>query len=182
MNGIIHRALEARCPTPSRTMLAETNADHTDSAAAHRSSGDGSPGLDSTAEEAVCALRRFLRAFAVAQLHEGGKETVPDELVRAAARLLQEATSIGQPSEGDPAEEVPFEDNWWTRRHARALSPLTGREKTVALLVVSGLTNREIADELVLSAKTVEFHLTNIYQKLHVKSRRELRRLLDLPR
>ena len=42
-------------------------------------------------------------------------------------------------------------------------------------LVVSGMTNREVADELMLSTKTVEFHLSNIYAKLGVRSRSQLR-------
>jgi DNA-binding NarL/FixJ family response regulator len=51
---------------------------------------------------------------------------------------------------------------------------LTPQERSVAGLVASGLTNREVASELVLSVKTVEVHLTRIYAKLGVKSRGEL--------
>ncbi len=51
---------------------------------------------------------------------------------------------------------------------------LTPQERTVARLVVTGLTNREVAAELVLSAKTIEFHLGRIYRKLGVRSRTEL--------
>ncbi len=51
---------------------------------------------------------------------------------------------------------------------------LTPPERSVARLVVSGLSNREVAAELVVSVKTVEFHLTRIYAKLGVRSRLEL--------
>jgi ATP/maltotriose-dependent transcriptional regulator MalT len=52
---------------------------------------------------------------------------------------------------------------------------LTPREMTVSRLVIEGLTNREIARELMVSVKTVEVQLTSIYGKLDVASRAELR-------
>ncbi|MEU6466050.1 LuxR family transcriptional regulator [Streptomyces sp. NPDC046976] len=53
---------------------------------------------------------------------------------------------------------------------------LTGREREVARLVGLGCTNREIADELTLSVKTIEYHLRSVFVKLGLRSRRELRR------
>lgn len=49
---------------------------------------------------------------------------------------------------------------------------LTPQESSVARLVASGKTNREIASELVVSENTVEYHLRNVYSKLGVRSRR----------
>jgi pimeloyl-ACP methyl ester carboxylesterase/DNA-binding CsgD family transcriptional regulator len=46
--------------------------------------------------------------------------------------------------------------------------PLTGRELEVLELVAAGLTNDRIADRLVLSARTVERHLSNSYAKLNL--------------
>jgi DNA-binding CsgD family transcriptional regulator len=51
---------------------------------------------------------------------------------------------------------------------------LTPREFSVARLVASGRTNREVAAELVVSVKTVEYHLANIFGKLGIRSRRRL--------
>lgn len=51
---------------------------------------------------------------------------------------------------------------------------LTPHERTVATLVASGMTNREVADELIVSVKTVEYHLRNIFAKLDVSSRGRL--------
>jgi ATP/maltotriose-dependent transcriptional regulator MalT len=67
------------------------------------------------------------------------------------------------------------------RRAARdatsgALGPLTAREREIAGLVAAGRTNREVAEQLVLSAKTIEAHLRNIFAKLGVRSRVELTR------
>lgn len=48
---------------------------------------------------------------------------------------------------------------------------LSSRENTILLLVVDGLTNREIAEKLFLSRYTVESHIKNVYRKLSVSSR-----------
>lgn len=51
---------------------------------------------------------------------------------------------------------------------------LSAAELRVAEAVASGLTNRQAADQLFLSAKTVDFHLQSIYRKLAIRSRAEL--------
>jgi DNA-binding CsgD family transcriptional regulator len=55
---------------------------------------------------------------------------------------------------------------------------LSRAELAVARLVATGLTNREVASQLYLSVKTVEYHLRNSYMKLDITSRRELSALL----
>jgi DNA-binding NarL/FixJ family response regulator len=57
---------------------------------------------------------------------------------------------------------------------AAALPRLTAREQTVAGLAIRGLTNREIAAELVVSVKTVEHHLGAVFAKLGVSNRTQL--------
>jgi DNA-binding NarL/FixJ family response regulator len=52
---------------------------------------------------------------------------------------------------------------------------LTERERDVAVLVAKGFTNPEVGQELYVSRKAVEYHLGNIFGKLGVSSRRELR-------
>jgi DNA-binding CsgD family transcriptional regulator len=51
------------------------------------------------------------------------------------------------------------------------LSDLTPRELEILQLVLAGQTNREIAAEIFISEKTVEFHLKNIYTKVGVRKR-----------
>jgi DNA-binding CsgD family transcriptional regulator len=51
---------------------------------------------------------------------------------------------------------------------------LTEQERTVARLVATGRTNKEVAASMLLSVKTVQFHLTRVYAKLGVRSRAEL--------
>ena len=55
-------------------------------------------------------------------------------------------------------------------------TPLTPQEERVAGLVAEGLTNKEIAARLVVSTKTVEGHLRNIFEKLGVTSRTQVAR------
>jgi DNA-binding NarL/FixJ family response regulator len=62
-----------------------------------------------------------------------------------------------------------------TDRREEALSVLTAREKEVFALASRGLKNAEIADELYLSEKTIKTHLRNIYNKLDLSSKAELR-------
>ena len=52
---------------------------------------------------------------------------------------------------------------------------LTATERRVAELAARGLANKEIAQEMVVSVKTVEFHLSNTYAKLGIRSRARAR-------
>jgi DNA-binding NarL/FixJ family response regulator len=52
--------------------------------------------------------------------------------------------------------------------------PLTAREQEVAKLIALGLTNRQIADELVISERTADTHVQNILGKLGLKSRAQV--------
>lgn len=51
---------------------------------------------------------------------------------------------------------------------------LSNREAEVAELVTKGLSNKEVANQLFVTEKTVKFHLTNIYKKMSLKSRAQL--------
>jgi DNA-binding CsgD family transcriptional regulator len=59
------------------------------------------------------------------------------------------------------------------------LAALTGREAEIADLVWDRRTNREIADTLFLSTKTIETHLRNIFFKVGVSTRVELARAVE---
>ncbi|WP_167972086.1 helix-turn-helix transcriptional regulator [Lentzea indica] len=57
---------------------------------------------------------------------------------------------------------------------ARPADALSGRERRVAELAAAGATNREIAEELFVTIRTVESHLSNVYRKLGVELRTDL--------
>ena len=107
---------------------------------------------------------------------------------RAAIRTLREAESelaaCGSNRERDGARRELR--RLGARAHVRGpggsgsgLDSLTGREREIAALVERRLTNREIAAELVLSEKTIESHLRNIFAKLGASSRVEVARKLE---
>ena len=106
------------------------------------------------AEQAFSTARALIEELAT---------NIPDEQVRE--QFLRQATAM-----------LP---------HVRSLSPdraakqtfggLTAREREVAALIAQGKSNREIAEELVVSERTVETHVGNIMFKLDVRSRRQIR-------
>lgn len=56
---------------------------------------------------------------------------------------------------------------------------LTRREREIAVLAAQGLASKEIGDRLYISRRTAENHLAKVYDKLGVRTRVELARLLD---
>ena len=65
-----------------------------------------------------------------------------------------------------------------TRAAPERAADLTPHELRVAQLVAQGLTNREAAAALFVSAKTIEHHLRNVFRKLGIRRRAELARLM----
>ncbi|RLD27442.1 MAG: hypothetical protein DRI75_09550 [Bacteroidetes bacterium] len=70
-------------------------------------------------------------------------------------------------------EQLPIEENF--RNEAKNIKtlgeiPLTNRELEVIKLIILELSNREIAEKLFISVRTVETHRKNIMRKLHAKS------------
>ena len=64
------------------------------------------------------------------------------------------------------------------RRSAQALSERTEREREVMERVVGGLANKQIADQLDISVRTVEVHRARVFDKMNVRSAVELANLL----
>lgn len=92
--------------------------------------------------------------------------------------VLKEERGENKPAEEkDPSgqkEQAPQANESGGEKRQLDFSRLTRQEKIVAELVRQGLTNREIGEELCISESTVKKHLSNIFEKLEIGSRREL--------
>jgi DNA-binding NarL/FixJ family response regulator len=88
------------------------------------------------------------------------------------------ALALGDASPSPPAEPVwadPARVPAGPPQTAhRAPSPLTRREHEIVLLIAQGLSNKEIADELVISPATAARHVANILAKLGFSSRTQV--------
>jgi ATP/maltotriose-dependent transcriptional regulator MalT len=83
----------------------------------------------------------------------------------AAADAISSAVRYAQQCNGAPIRALLHDD---------AVATLSARERELTMLAVSGMTNREIAERLVLSVRTVENHMYRTYAKLGIASRNEL--------
>lgn len=104
----------------------------------------------------------------VAILRSGSRKAAREELeaglelaLACDARAVAEAAAAELEIAGAAPKRLRFDE-------------LTAAERRVAMLASGGRTNREIADELFVTPKTVENHLTRVYAKLGVGSRGEL--------
>ncbi len=101
----------------------------------------------------------------------------------AAVARLEEAHKAFSHLGADPfvqacATELAALDVTAASQGPAALLGLSRAELAVARLVATGLTNREVAGQLYVSVKTVEYHLRNSYMKLDITSRRALTALV----
>jgi DNA-binding CsgD family transcriptional regulator/tetratricopeptide (TPR) repeat protein len=130
--------------------------------------------------EAVAAFERggagLARARALvdlgAMLRRGNNRVEARPYLREA---LDTAERLGAVAVRDAAEtELRASGAKPRRRSLRGPDSLTASERRVAELASHGLTNREIAQTLFVTARTVEGHLTSVFRKLHVESRTSL--------
>jgi DNA-binding CsgD family transcriptional regulator len=144
-------------------------------------------GLLRGGEEGVAALRESAAVLhgSVAQLElarslaELGAALRRGNQRAEARELLREAADLAQRCGAERLEERVHEELRvaGARPRRRALSgaaALTPGERRVAAAAAAGATNREIAQDLFVSLRTVEMHLTNAYRKLDISSRSEL--------
>ena len=163
--------LAARREQPERTAWLLGAADQLWAVTGRRLSGIAV--LEESRQHAVAAARealgtsRYLTAY-----HRGaalGRDTVVREALDEARELLAGA-GCGDAADVGAAARGP----------ARA-ALLTRREREIAELVASGLSNREIGSRLFISKRTVDAHVDHIFGKLEISSRIQLTVMLREP-
>jgi len=114
-------------------------------------------------------VSRFERDVAAARAATGAGRF--DALASGGRALaLESAIAYGLSDENAVASAVPIPP----RQLAESGGPLTAREREVAALVARGRSNRAIADELVISERTVEKHVANILARLELTTRAQV--------
>jgi len=108
-------------------------------------------------------------------LRRGGRPTTARALLERAAGLA--AACGATPLAERATQEFRAAGGRRLARHATGVDALTPSERRVAALAAAGRSNKAIAQELFVTIKTVEVHLSNTYRKLGVTSRTDLARL-----
>ena len=143
-----HQILDEDCYPLLERVTCETLVLHSEKSAY------ASPGSARSASASIRGSR--LRVF------EGDLPDHIERVVAAIGEFVAPDVAVSTPVEPSPAAQPPA---------PRGL--LTSREMEVLHGVVRGLSNREIAEELVLSPRTIERHLENLYRKTGTRNRAE---------
>jgi predicted ATPase/DNA-binding CsgD family transcriptional regulator len=103
---------------------------------------------------------RFVDAWAA-----GAKMSFDEAVDWALAEAEPAGTATGLPT------SIAAESSVAHHRETLARGPLSVREREVVVLIAGGLSNREIAEQLVLSVRTVERHIENVYNRLGIQGK-----------
>ncbi|TDC47912.1 helix-turn-helix transcriptional regulator [Actinomadura sp. KC345] len=107
--------------------------------------------------------------------------------VRARAELRAAGETIAPPPAAEPAPPAGVRETGTdgggpgtatATRTANGLAGLTAQQANIARMAAEGATNREIAARLLLSPRTIDHHLRNVFTRLGIRSRVELARLI----
>ena len=110
--------------------------------------------------------------FVFAGLQAGGrgyilKDADPETMLRAIRAVAHGESLLGSTI----AQKVMRQFSALPDKQTALVDDLTPRELEVLTLIAEGLPNKEIAQELTISEKTVKNHINNIFSKLHVYDR-----------
>jgi LuxR family maltose regulon positive regulatory protein len=118
------------------------------------------------------ALESLERALSLAE--PGGLVRVFVDEGEPMIRLLRQAVSRGMAAEyARKVLAALADERMRTAAEPPSTESLSQRELEVLRLIAIGLSNREIAEELVIATSTVKTHINNVYRKLHVSDRKQ---------
>jgi DNA-binding CsgD family transcriptional regulator len=115
--------------------------------------------------------RAALRELCAARVTFAALGAIP--FVRRCDAELGYAAPAGAASSRAPAQRVPSEGR---------LAPLTARQLAVARAVAAGKSNEQIARDLYITVKTVEYHVSQIFTRLGIDGRAEIAAALSAPK
>ena len=144
----------------------------------------GHPMAENLHRSTVRAARDALGVDRYTRLRDAGSARRLEEAIRLATVSLTDPDLDFLPAE-TPVGPVPWPAQPAVRQEPTGLvpvmqqgkpaaDPLTSRETQIAALVASGLSNREIAERMVISKRTVDAHVDHIFSKLGISSRVQL--------
>jgi HD-GYP domain-containing protein (c-di-GMP phosphodiesterase class II) len=149
-----------RCPALERLApLAHAHHERLDGSGYHRAAR----GIELSGGERLLAAADVFAALTEARPH---REALSPS---AAAECLQDEVRAGRLDAA--ATGAVVEAAGLPRRRASWPNELTDREVQVLRVLARGLSNREIAEALVLSPRTVQHHLASIYDKIDLRTR-----------
>ena len=112
-------------------------------------------------------LGRALITLGQVQRRRGQRRAARETLERAGELFRNLGAPLWAERAAEELRRIPI-------RRAASKDELTATEEQVAMLAAAGRTNREVAQALHMSPKTVEANLGRIYDKLGIRSRAEL--------
>jgi ATP/maltotriose-dependent transcriptional regulator MalT len=176
----IARGLEAFAALAAARQQPEQAARLAGAACQLRESLGHGAGIGPRIEEVLEFARDRLGASAAAALFAEGREMTSEDAASYALGSDQDQSGSGPSGAGEPAWTDPARlgPAGPPRHNAggghRTPTPLTPREHEIVLLIAQGLSNKEIADELVISPATAARHVANILAKLGFTSRTQV--------
>jgi len=108
-------------------------------------------------------------------LRRNGRRVDARALLRAALRTFEDLDAA--PWLERAMQELRASGETARRRESSKVADLTAQELQVSRFVAQGLSNRDVAAQLFLSPRTIDFHLRNVFTKLGISSRTELTHL-----
>jgi DNA-binding CsgD family transcriptional regulator/Tfp pilus assembly protein PilF len=170
----IARGLEAFAALAAARQQPERAARLAGAACQLRESLGHGTGIGPRIEQVLEFARGRLGASAAAALFAEGREVSAEDAVGFALGPDQDQPLPGPLAAAAPAWTDPARLGGGTHRGSGPATPLTPREHEIVTLIAQGLSNREIAGELVISPATVARHVANILAKLGFSSRTQV--------
>ena len=170
----IARGLEAFAALAAARQQPERAARLAGAACQLRESLGHGTGIGPRIEEVLEFARSRLGASAAAALFAEGREVTAEDAVGFALGPDQDQPVPGPSAATEPAWTDPARLAGGAHRGPNPQTPLTPREHEIVTLIAQGLSNRQIAGELVISPATAARHVANILAKLGFSSRTQV--------